>query len=324
MTPLKHSFDSLKKAISTKLKPGTKIILGISGGPDSVALLHLLLTAGFSPILAHVNYHLRGLDSDLDHQFIAKLAAKYQLQLEILEIYAQKIPGNLEENCRLIRYEFFEQARRVSGAELILTAHQLDDQIETFLFNLARGASLSGFLGIAESDPKRYLLRPLLSIPKSVLLAYLKANKFNYREDKSNFDLKFSRNLIRHKIIPVLVQINPNFHATIASSIASLKEHLQNSQSSSQQWLSDHFDQQKFWLADFLKLKTISQKNVLQLLYKEFNKSSLTKQTLAEIQATLQKNKANLRKEFGKSYWICIKKDPKTAKRQVVIKAKLH
>lgn len=324
MTPLKHSFDSLKKVISTRLKPGTKIILGISGGPDSVALLHLLLAAGFSPILAHVNYHLRGRDSDLDHQFVNKLAVKYQLQLEILEIYAKKIPGNLEENCRLIRYDFFEQARRVSGAELILTAHQLDDQIETFLFNLTRGASLSGFLGIAESDPKRHLLRPLLSIPKSELLAYLKTHKLPYRGDKSNFDLKFSRNLIRHKIIPVFQKINPNFHATIASSMASLRENLQSSESFSQQWLSDHFDQQKFWLADFLKLKTISQKNVLQLLYKKFNKSSLTKQTLTEIQATLQKNKANLRKEFGKGHWICIKKDSKTAKRQVVIETKLH
>ena len=114
MTPAKHSFDSLKKVISTSLKPDSKIILGISGGPDSVALLHLLLAAGFSPVLAHINYHLRGKDSDLDHKFVQKLAVKHHLQLEILEIYADQLPGNLEENCRHIRYEFFEQARRAN------------------------------------------------------------------------------------------------------------------------------------------------------------------------------------------------------------------
>lgn len=298
--------------------------MGISGGPDSVALLQLLLETGFSPILAHINYHLRGKDSDLDQKFIEKLAAKHHLQLEILEVYAKKLSGNLEENCRNIRYEFFEQARRANDAELILTAHQLDDQIETFLFNLTRGASLSGFLGIAEFDHERHLLRPLLGTPKQDLLAYLKAHKLPYREDKSNFDLKFSRNLIRHKIMPVLAQINPNFRITIANSLISLKENLQNSQNSSQDWLKKNFKKQGFSLDIFLKTSPVIQKNILKELYKEINKGSLTKQTLAEILATLKKNKSNLRKEFGKKHWLSIKKDLKTAKRQVVIEPKLH
>lgn len=324
MTPAKHSFDSLKRAISIKLKPGSKIILGISGGPDSVALLHLLMEGGFEPILVHINYHLRGRESDLDQKFVEKLAMKHHLQLEILETYAKKLPGNLEENCRNIRYEFFEQVRRVSKSELILTAHQLDDQIETFLFNLSRGSSLQGFLGMAEFNPKRHLLRPLLQIPKSTILSYLKSQKIPYRLDKSNQNLKFSRNLIRHKILPVFEKINPNFRSTMASSMASLRENLESSQNSSSQWIVDNFHQQKFLLDDFLKLKPASKKNVLRLLYKKFNKGSLTKQTLAEILATLEKNRSNLRKEFGKNHWLCIKKDLKTAKRQVVIEPKLH
>jgi len=309
-TPAKPLFSSLKKVISTRVKADAVLILGISGGPDSVALLHLLLEKGFRPVLAHVNYHLRGRDSNTDQKFVEKLAKKYQLQCEILQ--ASPAIGNLEETCRNIRYKFFEEIRLKHCADAILVAHTQNDQIETFLLNITRGASLRGFQAMQEWDPKRHLLRPLLNNPKKDLLNYLKKHRLPYRQDRSNKDLKFSRNFLRHKIIPLFEKLNPNFLKTLTSGIQNLSENLEIIESQTTAWLEKNLQKNPRSLTipldKFLQQPIALQKNILRQLYQDLNQKSLTQQTLQEILSTLTKNRTGLRKEFGPKHHLLIQK----------------
>ncbi len=205
------------------IKKGNKIILGISGGPDSVCLFNILYSLrkklGIKIILAHVNYNFREQDSLLDEQFVRNLAKKYRTKLycknikpesykkDVSELNSRyrelsSCAKNLEEYFREIRYEFFNKILKLEKANRIVVAHNKDDQAETILMHFLRGSGLSGLSGMKIENNK--IIRPLLNIDKSEILAYLKKNKIEYREDKTNKDIKFRRNKIRHQLIPCL------------------------------------------------------------------------------------------------------------------------
>jgi len=227
-------------------------VVGISGGPDSVALVSLLVEAGYKPILGHVNYHLRGAASNADQKLVEKLAKQNKLKLEILSAHPKKMSGNLENNCRKLRYEFFEKLRSKHKATATVVAHNLDDQIETFLLNLTRGARLRGFQAMKEWDPDRRLFRPLLGIEKKDLLKYLRTEKINFRKDSSNKNLKFSRNFIRHKIIPLFQKLNPNFQQTLSSTIENLSSNWEIIDQETEFWIKENFQRNAFQLKSFL------------------------------------------------------------------------
>ncbi|MDP2624657.1 MAG: tRNA lysidine(34) synthetase TilS, partial [Candidatus Peregrinibacteria bacterium] len=193
---------------------GFSLILAISGGPDSVYLLHKLLSEGQRPVLAHFNHQLRGTDSDEDEKFVRELAQTHQLPCEIgtkdVKEWAENHKKSLEEAGRTLRYEFFEKIRQKHRANWILTAHHLNDNLETVLMNEMRGCKLRGQIGIQEHAPERHLWRPILNTPKSKILSYLKKNQLPYRTDATNTDTRFLRNHIRHNIIPSLLKENPN------------------------------------------------------------------------------------------------------------------
>ncbi len=286
------------------------LIVGISGGPDSLALVSLLVEAGYKPILAHVNYHLRGRASNADQKLVEKFSQRHQLKLEILSAYPTKLSGNLENNCRKIRYEFFEQLRQKNKAAAIVIAHNLNDQIETFLLNLTRGARLRGFQAMKEWDADRHLFRPLLTIEKKVLLKYLHTKKISFRKDKSNDDLKFSRNLIRHKIIPLFQKLNPNFYQTLNSTIENLSLNWEIIDRQTELWIAQNFRDNSFPLKTFLTLPVALQNQILSRLYQQITGEHLLSPTLTEIRLTLAKNRAGLYKEFGSQHFLkIIKKD---------------
>lgn len=210
--------DKLEKKIKNTinkqklLKNNEKFILGVSGGPDSVALLHILYNLGFRPIIVHVNYQLRGKDSDLDEQFVKGLAKSLKLPIYSKRVDIRKHRGNLEENARNIRYYFFQtivQKKLSSKNSKILVAHNADDQIETVLMNMLRGAGGRGLSGMNYQNNQ--IIRPMLDIWRLEIEDYLDKNKYEYRIDQSNFDLKFKRNQIRHQLIPKLEKENKNF-----------------------------------------------------------------------------------------------------------------
>jgi len=189
-------------------------VVGVSGGADSVALTRLLLEAGAKFTIAHINHRLRGIESDGDQRFVADLAMQLGVDVEC-RCCPVSAEGNLEANARSLRYVAFIDIAKSRGATWIATGHTADDQAETVLFRLLRGTGLTGLRGIV---PKRMLgeialLRPLLHAKRSELLAFLAERDQNYRTDSTNADFAFSRNRIRHELLPMLRDFRPSVDA---------------------------------------------------------------------------------------------------------------
>lgn len=188
------------------LQPGDKIMVAVSGGPDSTALLLALhrLVQGYDwkLIAAHVNYHSRGQDSGRDEAFVRRLAKKLNVPVVVKSVRLDRRASNFEERARVIRYDFFEQVRKKYRANKMAIAHTADDQIETMIQNMLRGSGLRGAAGMPVR--RGCIVRPLLGVTRAEVLQWLRKQKQSYRTDRSNRDLKYQRNWIRWKLIPYL------------------------------------------------------------------------------------------------------------------------
>ena len=208
------------------------VLVGFSGGPDSTALIHALAKLKQNGALkaelsaAHVNHLLRGEESFRDENFVKEFCENYNIKLNLLRVNIEKEAKirkkSIEETARLFRYNFFEEIASKKNGTLIATAHTLTDSIETAIFNLIRGTGIDGLCGIQKVKGK--IIRPLINFTKKEILEYCKINKLPYVEDSSNKSLDYSRNKIRHKILPVLESINPNFHKNFSRMFSLLKE----------------------------------------------------------------------------------------------------
>ena len=194
-----------------------KLILGISGGADSVCLMHVFLELGYSFELAHCNFNLRGEESDADEYFVKDLAKEHQLKVHIKQfdtlVYAAENKISTQMAARDLRYAWFEKLRIKSKAKYLAIAHHANDDVETFFINLVRGSGLKGFLGIKEKN--NAIVRPLLSVSRLEIEQYLKDRGLVFREDSSNASVKYLRNKIRHELIPLLAQMNPSIQQTV-------------------------------------------------------------------------------------------------------------
>ncbi|MEF3692072.1 MAG: tRNA lysidine(34) synthetase TilS [Candidatus Moraniibacteriota bacterium] len=198
---------------------GDRIVAGISGGPDSACLLDILVLLAkkkkFKLLVAHVNYGLRGKDSDGDEKFVRNLAEKYGLRCEVMDAKEKTKNKVNEKKLREIRYAFFEKVRKKNNFDLIAVAHNQDDQAETVLMRMFRGSGSGGLSGIRPLNDK--LVRPLLALSREEISAYLKEKKLRYRIDKTNRENIFLRNRIRNKLIPLLEkEYNPVLRRNLA------------------------------------------------------------------------------------------------------------
>ena len=210
------------------------ILLGLSGGPDSMCLLDLLLAGGYPVTAVHVNHMIRGAEADRDEEFCRTAAAERGIPFIPFrrDVPAAVKPGGkgLEEAARDARYACFAEAAEKTGIRVIATAHNSDDNAETVLFNLARGCSARGACGIPPSRPfpeagdGAVIVRPILGISKSEVLAYCAEKGIKYVTDSTNSDISYSRNLIRLTVIPRLREINPSFGRALLGFCASLRE----------------------------------------------------------------------------------------------------
>lgn len=306
--------SKVRKTIETKnlLEDGDRVLVCVSGGPDSMALLHVLMELrgqyDIEIFVAHLNHALRGRAANTDADFVRKAAADLGLMFIAEKIDVKKIAESqktsIEEAARDARYGFYSRAAKKLNATKIATGHTLDDQAETVLMRLLKGA---GSLGLSGIPYKRrlgdiWVVRPLLDIPRTEIEKYLKRNAVYSRTDASNLQMVYLRNKIRNVLIPVLEKdFNPNVKAAL-SSIAST--------------LSD----ESSYLAGLAskKIKRISRltKKGLEFRIKDFTKEHIALQRIMarQIIAAL---KGDL-KSITYKHWLCIESILKTSERKKV------
>lgn len=209
-THIQKQFPALKTS---------KFLLACSGGVDSVVLAHLCYALKLDFAIAHCNFQLRGAASDSDEDFVKTLAEKLNKSFYVTRFdtndYVIENKVSVQMAARELRYTWFTKLMQKNAIETIITAHQADDNIETFLINLSRGTGIDGLTGIPTKTTT--ISRPLLPFSREQILAYTKAEKIEWREDITNTETKYLRNKIRHKIVPLLKELHPTFHENFKS-----------------------------------------------------------------------------------------------------------
>ena len=190
-----------------------KLLLAVSGGLDSMVLLHLLQQLPYTIAIAHCNFQLRGIESFEDQSFVQNYALQHQIPFYYTQFDTQAFANDYKLStqvaARELRYDWFYEQLELHQFDFVLTAHHADDNLETFLINLSRGTGLDGLSGIpAQNDA---VLRPLLPFSRAAIEEYAKANNLQWREDSSNASDKYLRNQIRHHLVPILKELNPDF-----------------------------------------------------------------------------------------------------------------
>jgi tRNA(Ile)-lysidine synthase len=260
------------------LPVGNLLLAGVSGGPDSICLLHVLHRLGYKIIAAHVNHGLRpeaAEEAMVVEQFAGKLGVGFiSCQVDVLD-YSRTNTVSLEEAARILRYRYlFEQAERL-GASAVLVAHNADDQVETILMHLLRGSGLAGLCGMeyrtvpnvwSEDIP---LVRPLLSIWRVDILKYLMENEIIANIDESNLNITFFRNRVRHELLPILDSYNPRIRQTLLRTGQSLRDDYKLLQQlANQAWERTLVGQGPGYVAihlfDFLELPSSTQRYLLR------------------------------------------------------------
>ena len=205
---------------------GDKVIVALSGGADSVALLHILERMGCDLEAVHCNFHLRGEESLRDENFVRALCERMGVKLRVVHFdttaYAAMKKISIEMAARELRYDFFESVRVESNAAAIAVAHHRDDVAETMLLNLMRGTGIRGLHGIKAKNG--YIIRPLLACSKQQIVEYLQRAGESFVTDSTNLENDYTRNKIRLEIIPLMREINPSICATLAETAERIEE----------------------------------------------------------------------------------------------------
>lgn len=221
-------------------------LLAVSGGVDSVVMAHLFREADLPFGIAHCNFQLRGAESDGDEYFVAQLAAAWGVPFFVkrfeTKTYAEQNGLSIQMAARELRYSWFQEIMLENGFARVATAHNLNDSVETALLNFVRGTGLSGLKGIAPHIPfsrstpaptvgggvepgkELNLIRPLLFATRPEIESCARTSQLHWREDSSNATDDYARNFLRHRIVPLLEELNPNFQQTAARNLTRLRE----------------------------------------------------------------------------------------------------
>lgn len=277
------------------------LVVGVSGGPDSVCLLHLLRETGFQKIIvAHVDHQIRK-TSGKDALFVKKMVRKYRLPFHLLKKNIPRLAKQQKENVealgRTVRYEFFRELQKKYKASAIVTAHHADDQIETVLLNITRGAGLQGITGMKEMD--HGIWRPFIPYSKKQILQYCKTKKLSFLREPT--PLRYQRNFLRLKVIPLLKKINPNLTQTMRKNISLWQDAVSFLEDYSSSFLKSHLQKRSRRLIDLQGLPRFHQSLVLRAWYEKIHGTtkSLSSAHLSEVLEIVNANISNKKKEFG-------------------------
>lgn len=280
----------------------TRVVVGVSGGSDSIVLLDMLHRIKMrNVIVAHLNHQLRK-ESLRDAEFVEEISRKfgYQCICESVDIkkLAIRIKRGIEETARIKRYEFFERVCREVKAKWVITAHHLDDQVETIIMNMIRGSGIDGLSGIGETSGR--ILRPLLGIKKSELIMYARKHHLKWREDRSNTQTEFTRNYIRKRIIPDMMTINPSLAETLDRMSGIFSEVGSFLKTQARQFIMK-YPQKRYDTKSYMALPQALQSEIIRQVYQNHhgNTMDLSQAHMNQIQKMLTTN-GNKQKEFGK------------------------
>lgn len=215
--------DKVKNFIEKQglLAPDDPVLLAVSGGVDSMVLAHVLKKLDYKLSVAHMNFQLRGQDSDDDENFVAHWCRQYNVPF-----FARKVQQKEQESVQLWarneRYQWFEQLREIEGFTNLAMAHHLDDSLETVLYNLTKGTGISGLSGIPIRNG--WIVRPLMACTKAEIEAFAIEEGVLWREDTSNAENKYLRNKLRNQVIPVLIEINPALTDTFGQTLERIRD----------------------------------------------------------------------------------------------------
>lgn len=198
-------------------EPTDKILLAVSGGKDSMAMLHLFVAAKINIGVAHCNFQLRAKAANEDEDFVKQTCQQLNIPFHSIRFdtanYAEKNKISTQMAARELRYNWFEEIKTTHHYHSIATAHHQNDVAETMLINLTKGSGLSGLHGIKAKN--NHVIRPLLCFTSDEIQQYISTHQISYREDQSNASVKYVRNKIRHEVLPKLAEINPNIIETL-------------------------------------------------------------------------------------------------------------
>jgi tRNA(Ile)-lysidine synthase len=199
------------------IKQGDRILLAVSGGIDSMVMSHLFMQLCNDTGIAHCNFSLRAQESDKDEEMVRIYASDHNIPFYSkrfkTKAFAKKNGLSVQMAARELRYSWFEEIRKENRYDTIAVAHNLNDNIETLLINLIRGTGITGLTGMRPFSNR--IIRPLLFATREDIISYSNQHRVSFREDKSNADTKYTRNKIRHLLIPVLKEINPSIESTL-------------------------------------------------------------------------------------------------------------
>ena len=283
--------DEFKKFIfeNNIVKPGDRILLAVSGGIDSMVMAHLFHQQDYNIGIAHCNFSLRGSESDKDEELVRQFASDRDIPFYITRFetksFAKKNRLSVQMAARDLRYNWFEEIRIKNGYDSVAIAHNLNDNIETLLINLTRGTGLTGMAGMKPVYNR--IVRPLLFATRQDILEYRNQHKIIFREDRSNADTVYTRNKIRHLVIPVLKEINPSIEITLnetAERFSGFNEIVSEYISQLKNSISEEKDQ--FITFNISQLKTfLHNKAVLFELFKPY---SITNALLTDLMKVIE------------------------------------
>lgn len=298
---------NLLQTVAGFFEPDDQVVVGVSGGADSMALLHALIHSGkaLKLTVAHLNHQLRADQSDCDEAFVRAYCAQHHLvcrcqRVDIAALAKQR--GISEELCgREARYAFFAQLCPEQG--LIATAHTLSDRLETLLFSIARGCSLSGLRSIPERRGR--IVRPLLRFTRAQIEAYCNQNHIAYRQDQSNFSTDYARNRIRLQVVPALKQINAGLEPNVARLLHSIEQDEDYLQAQAQAAFEACVDDDGLKPSSILQLHPALQNRVAVLLLKQHR---LPVDTVA-IQTVLNTARDKKRRNLAENYFVVVQQE---------------